>query len=405
MQKYDPRSAVGFTLIELMISMALGIALVYTAVAGFGVLSQAITASRRLSIENGLMRVGMQLALEEVDFWTTSDDPLDANKQPLRAGGANGVAGMPFTPFRNVNDVITPGNFIDKRPGLDEVAGNPRGGWNPNPLARAAWDQRTWARANVAESLDVKGRGADDMRLPQFQYWGTFGIYENLDPLASWHHWYGGQVLGLIDGLGFWGAYDYLPSNAFLVYHTALTTQVPKGCKAPGISWGEVPLSLLKNDSWLKAPDCDENLIGGRIRSTNGSRYFMPGPERATPALSRGLAQIGYEVRQQGWNGAAVIPPFLANTRAGQQALPQRPAHWPDVSYEVRRFMEHGHSLTSCTISSSHPLTGTKIALSFAVVGTSLRGARQQRLPDMGWADPLTGPTLDYDHPNPLPND
>jgi hypothetical protein len=67
--------------------------------------------------------------------------------------------------------------------------------------------------------------------------------------------------------------------------------------------------------------------------------------------------------------------------------------------------MERGHNLTSCTIASSHPLTGTRIAFSFAVVGTTLRGARQQRLPDMGWADPFTGPTLDYDYPNPLPKD
>jgi hypothetical protein len=388
--------------------MALGMGLVYTAVAGFSVLSQAITASRRLSIENGLMRVGMQLALEEVDFWTTSDDPLDANKQPLRTnktlrvGGSNGVAGMPFTPFLQVNDVITGGNFIDNRPGLDEVAGNPRGGWNPNPLARAAWDQRTWTCANVAEAANVGSNGG-------YQYWGTFGIYENLDPLASWHHWHGGQVLGLMDGLGFWGVYDYLPSNASLVYHTAKPAQVPKDSQTPGLSWGEVPLSLLVNDRWLRAPDGGDTIMRGRIRSSNGSRYYMPGPEKATPVLSRGLAQMGYEGRDSGggnsaWDGTK-ISTFLANTRTGQQALPQRPAHWPDVSFEVRRFMERGHNLTSCTIASSHPLTGTRIAFSFAVVGTTLRGARQQRLPDMGWADPFTGPTLDYDYPNPLPKD
>ncbi len=409
MHKYDPRSAAGFTLIELMISISLGMVLVYTAVAGFGVLSRAITASQRLSIENGLMRVGMQLALEEVDFWTTSDDPLEITKQPLRtkppqrAGGPSGVAGMPFTPFSNVNDVITGGNFIDNKPGLDEVAGSPRGGWNPNPLARAAWDQRTWTCANVAESGNPRG---NEYSNDSYQYWGTFGIYENLKPSASWHHWHGGQVLGLMDGLGFWGVYDYLPSNASLVYHTANPAQVPKDSKTPGLSWGEVPESLLRNDSWLRAPDGGDNIPRGRIRSSNGSRYFMPGPEKATPDLSRGLAQIGYEVRQHGWNnGDAVIPSFLANTRAGQQALPQRPTSWPDVSFDVRRFMERGHSLTLCTVSSVHPLTGTKIAFSFTVVGTTLRGARQQRLPGIGWADPFIGPSLDYDHPNPLPYD
>ena len=397
---YRSRLVFGFTLIELMISVVLGMTLVYTAMAGFRVLSQAITATRRMSVENSLIRTGMQLALDEVDFWATTDDPFDTNKQPLRAGGIGGVAGMPFTPFGNIDDVITGGKFVDNKPGLDENASSPRGGWNPNPLARAAWDQRTWTRANIAECANKYG---NEFPKNSYQYWGTFGIYENLNPLGSWHHWYGGQVIGLMDGLGFWGAYEYLPSNSFLVYHTAIATQVPKGCKNPSVSWGEVPMSLLLNDSWLRAPDGGDTMMRGRIRSTNGSRYFMPGSQSATPAFSRGLTFIGYEVRSDGGNGngASVVRQFLANTEVNRQALPQRPAHWPDATCEVRRFMEHGHFLTSCTISSVNSLSGAKISFTFAVVGTTLRGARQQRLNGTGWADPFSGPTLDYDQPNP----
>ena len=385
----------GFTLIELLISVVLGMALVFAATAGFGVLSQAITKSNQLSIENNLLRIGMQMALDEADFWTTSDNPLDPLKQPMRAGG-NGVAGMPFTPFEKVNDVTIPGGkFIDTKSGLDEVASAPRGGWNPNPLARAAWDQRNWVRANYAEEANAGDFG--------YQYWGTFGIYENLDPSASWHHWYGGQILGLMDGLGFWGLFDYTSSNAFLIYHTNDSTQVPKLGWSSGLSWGGCPNSLLLNDDWFGNSDGGDNTMKARIRTSNGGRYFMPGPLVATPALSREITKIGYEGRDVNWDAAAVIPQFLIKSGATEQALPQRPSFWPEVSCEVRRILEHGHFITTCMVNSVHPLTGQKISVAFAVISTNLRGARQQRLPATGWADPFSGPTLDYNRPNPLP--
>ena len=394
MRHHRFRHNTGFTLIELMIAMVLGMALVFAATAGFRVLSQAITKSNQLSIENNLLRVGIQMALDEADFWTTSDDPLDQTKQPMRAGG-NGIAGMPFTPFEKVNDVTIPGGkFIDTRPGLDEVASAPRGGWNPNPLARAAWDQRNWVRANYAEEANPGDYG--------YQYWGTFGIYENLDPLASWHHWYGGQILGLMDGLGFWGLFDYTSSNAFLIYHTSNPTQVPK-LGGGGLSWGGCPLSLLQNDGWFGNADGGDNTMKARIRTSNGGRYFMPGPAVATPVLSRELSKIGYEGRQVGWDPAVINEFLVKKSGAIEQALPNRPSFWPDVSSEVRRILEHGHFITTCMVSSVHPITGEKMSVAFAVISTNLRGARQQRLPTMGWADPFSGPTLDYIQPNPFP--
>jgi hypothetical protein len=376
----------GFTLLEMLISVSLGMALVYTALAGFRVLTQAITTSKQMSTENGLLRAGMQQALDEVDFWTTSDDPFDASRQPMRVGGA-ATAGMPFTPFRSVVDPITGGRFIDGQARLDERAAQPRGGWNPNPLAWAAWDQRAWTRANLAEEFSLSERG--------YQYWGTFGIYENLDPAASWHHWFGGQVLGLVNALGFYGALDYLPSNSFLVYHG---TQIPLGAPDASISWGGVPKSMIQNGTWLCAQDGGDNIMHARIRNSNGSRYFLPGPELATATLCRKLGKIGYNGRDNSYD-VKVVKDFLRDSGVFQQAIPYRPEAWPDVTCEVRRLIEYGHQLTACAISSFHPLTGSRTTIPFAVVGTTLRGARQQRLPTLGWADPFAGPTLDYDNP------
>ena len=95
----------GFTLIEMMIAVALGTLVVYTALAGFRTLSQALTTSKQLATENALLRTGMALALEEVDFWIESDNPDDTNRQQMR--GTNGrFAGMPFTPFRSIDDPL-----------------------------------------------------------------------------------------------------------------------------------------------------------------------------------------------------------------------------------------------------------------------------------------------------------
>jgi prepilin-type N-terminal cleavage/methylation domain-containing protein len=63
----------GFTLIELMIAITLGMLLVYTAIAGFRVASQCATISNRLSLENSLIRAGITEAHQQLDFWTNLD--------------------------------------------------------------------------------------------------------------------------------------------------------------------------------------------------------------------------------------------------------------------------------------------------------------------------------------------
>ncbi len=76
---------------------------------------------------------------------------------------------------------------------------------------------------------------------------------------------------------------------------------------------------------------------------------------------------------------------------------PLRPAHWPDVGVEVRRFVEHGHPVTACVVRCRDAISGESFVLPFTCVGTTLRGARGQRHPDGGWSDPFNGPTLDIE--------
>ncbi len=63
----EPRSA--FTLIEMMIAVALSTVIIMTAVAAFRVVSRAINAADSMSVENSLLRIGFQASLDDVDFY------------------------------------------------------------------------------------------------------------------------------------------------------------------------------------------------------------------------------------------------------------------------------------------------------------------------------------------------
>ncbi len=89
------RRSRAFTLIELMLAMAIGMLILFTAFAGFRVASQCIVVANRLSLENSLMRSGYSIAHEQLDFWTNLDDPYDATRERLRLSGIN-VNGQPW---------------------------------------------------------------------------------------------------------------------------------------------------------------------------------------------------------------------------------------------------------------------------------------------------------------------
>jgi prepilin-type N-terminal cleavage/methylation domain-containing protein len=372
-----------FTLIELMISVALGSLIVLTAMTGVRMASSAVTTSQRMAIENSLLRAGMEAALEEADFWTASDNPDPGEPKPLRA--VSGGAGLPFSDFRDVG-------FIDNVPGpIVEDPTRARSGWNANPLAWSACDPRTWTRANVAEESSPASS------------WGTFGIYGHVDGGRAWHSWYDNQVRGLIDALGFFGMFEYLPSNGFAVYHG---NTAPKGATSGAISWGGVPVVLTDNGlNWLCPSDGGDNTMKGRIRNSNGSRYYLPGPQAATVGDARSLAKIGYEARDVAYN-AGEVTRFLDKTRVATELLSVAgkrvaPGSWPGIGYRVHRLIERGHPVTLCVVTSTSSLTGAELAIPFTCSGTTLRGARQQRrpAPQYGWADPFTDRTLDYETP------
>jgi prepilin-type N-terminal cleavage/methylation domain-containing protein len=381
-----------FTMIEMMIAITLGALVVYTAIAAIRVAANAMTTAQRMATENSMLRIGVEAAVDEADYWIGSDDPEPGRPKPLRAFDAQG-GGRAFTDFRDAN-------FFDGGGSQTSWSAGNRLGWNSSPLAWAPCDPRTWCRANVAEEHSPRS------------YWGNFSVYANIDNSRAWHTWHASQIRGIVDTLGFYGLFEYLPSNGFAVYHAprSNSAKTPKGAST-NISYGGMVEALTVNGRWLCPTDGGDNTMKGRIRNTNGSRYYLPGPQAATAADSRRLAKIGYEARSStgGYTSDGethqVLRGFLDTTRTNQELMRSNgtlvaPTHWPEVTYRVHRFIERGHPVTLCVVEMTSPLTGAQVALPFTTVATTLRGARQQRKPTSGWADPFgelaEQATLDY---------
>jgi hypothetical protein len=153
-------------------------------------------------------------------------------------------------------------------------------------------------------------------------------------------------------------------------------------------------------------------VMKGRVRNSNYSRTFLPSPQAeaaSSSGLSRTSSPVGINGRYWQENGNNVISDqlsqvttFMQQTLVGEELMPLRPATWCDVTYEAHRFMERGQPVTACIVTCRSSLTGSGFVISFTCLGTTLRGARQQRTPPSGagWVvNPDIEPTLDYQSP------
>lgn len=86
----------GFTLVEVAVAIAMSLIIVGTAIATVRVAATTITKARRLSLENGLLRAGVLVAMDDADLWMSLDDPNDPSRQRLRIA-TPADRGLPFT--------------------------------------------------------------------------------------------------------------------------------------------------------------------------------------------------------------------------------------------------------------------------------------------------------------------
>ena len=376
----------GFTLIELMIAITLGMMIVMVATAGVRLAAQTMTKCNRMSLENSLVRAAVIQACDEVDFWTMLDHPSDTKMQSLRKT-ANDGGWQPFAPF-SVSKILaseTAPNFTRVEPELVLT-------WESSPMAWAAHDARTWCRANLVECAGT------DLRYGDYSLFSFDRPQNNLptyDP-SRCRNWYANQVRHAFDGLGFYGALEYLPSSALLVYHGTS----PASGGPSGMNKGKVPKALLNGQGWMGAKF--QAFSSGRFRMTDSSVIPMPNPVinilpqfNGTKDPFRVSWRVGYAGKYVN-DGAAEAVKFHQATAFGGALMELQPQSWPDVSVKVERLIRQSRAVAICIIDITDPVTGSTTTIPFSTRGTSFRGARQQRstIGD-GWAtyDNVQGPS------------
>lgn len=413
----------GFTLIEMLLAVALGALLVYTAMSAFRVAAQTVTLTNRLCLENSLIRAGMFEAHNQLDFWTNLDDPDDANKQRLRASGiaANGTNHgndlsqnqLPTTTglaFAKLSDVLPPNKLprspTTPSPGsqvprfvamlspqvLTTAQLNGKADWESDAgfdptCVWAPHDPRTWYRGNIIEKISTSG-----IRF------GRYGIFTNLDAnptfanisytdpgmtavtvtysAAPIHLWYPRQIMGFARALGFYGLCEYLPSNAIFSTYASYVNG--------SASTGGIPKIFHRSGSGLVSGD----MLGqsqGLYSLSNNRSYGITNPVGRT-VDDRGLSSEYYNGYVSDYGSGTSLQQFIDITVPLSRLMGQQPDHWPIVSVGVGHFVKSAKFVNIAKIRWVSPITGAMSELSFTGVGSSLRGARMQRKPGMGWA-------------------
>lgn len=390
-----------FSLVEVIIAIALGMVILVTIYAGFRVASQSVTITERMALENKLLIGGMVGALEELDHWTAFDRP---GHQPLRPNGpfktiqpgAGGYAEdgsdwsslpQPFTPFNAASS--------------GGAASWPASG-APLPYA-SRWlvnDPATWYRGDGGLAYRDGGFRTD------LSPWGNYALFscaaanvqvapEGGGDVAVAQRWLPAQHKGLKYGLGFYGWYAYLPANAFIDYYDV----------QEGGSRGIRPSEFRLLDDTPNQQTMHQIGQAGRLRRQigTGSGLLMTGSERAaTRPFSLYTNHLGIsayppgagadEQRQRvninrqmagsfGWGAEAIstYPALLSSLAAPRPLVASHPRHWPEVGFDVRRTMKWSMVINLCTIRAEDPVTGRMAEISFTAIGTTLRGARMTR--------------------------
>lgn len=372
-----------FTLLEMMIAVALGMLIVYVAIAGFRVATQSITVTNRLALENDLLRTGCLVANERLDFWTDYDDPENAAEQRLRARDADG--GLPFTPMSQVFALV-------RNADPEKTTG-----WDPQDPWKAS-DPRTWWQGNVAEkwkSEMVLGRYSifGNTQPPVVVAGANIGVVLNGAPgigtygtVTVPHEWQYRQIWGMYGAIGYYGFTDYLPQNTLFACYKEVHLPTPPMWSINETNQDGMPLVLFRPGSSFDNGEGDQQYPKGLWRLTMASSYGIVSPTNANANQSsahRARYTTGY------WNDQNAMRNFLNQTQ-NRRGLTTSPIHWPTVEVTTQRFIKTGRYVNLGRVQLRDPISGATTEVVFTSFSTTLRGARQQRRHPQdggGWAD------------------
>ncbi|MBA3936057.1 MAG: prepilin-type N-terminal cleavage/methylation domain-containing protein [Planctomycetes bacterium] len=353
-----------FTLIEMLIAIALGLVLVYTAAAGLRVAAQTVTVANRLALENEIMRNGFEIALDEVDLWRAYDEPVDAMRQGQRSAG--GI----FCPFKSSAVGVSTTAPATSATIIIDIANIPgptdsERGWNSDYVWPVA-DPRTWFRNNMAE------RSGTALHFGGYKRFSTVGP---ADATGRTHTWLANQLDRLVSAFGYYGMADYLPAGTIYDY---------AGGSFPVTGGGMC--SLLANTGGLNFQNGDggADFAQSLYRATKNTAFAVYPLTAATPINATSAAYTRWNVGQNANQDSTRT--FQLVTSSHDPVLEIRPTTWPTMTVSTARTLAYNRFACVARVHWTSPLTGNTSELSFTCFGTSLRGARQQRRADSGWA-------------------
>jgi len=319
-----------FTLLELLVAIALGSMLIATAFSGFRVAQGYISIGNTMADENRMLAAGYTLAMDEIDNWRLHEAEVGS--------GAHGFAD--HSANSNWDQVL---NAVDNRPTEDFWHWHDRLPGNASlPTDGDAWHGRSWHFPGGGDPAFTAARG----------------FYRS----ASFM---GGQPIreALIDQVGWYGYLEYLPPHAIAAEAGNFT-----GRHAPGFNFYA---------DWCAAT-CfyDERDAGGgwnflsKPHDDPGGGFASAYDPSGSDTLWQPKKQLGgsHEIDTSGFHARR-----LRRTALSDQV---RPTHWPALLVTVRRSLEIGERKNVVEISARSPRTQEVLALRFRAWGSTLRGAR-----------------------------
>lgn len=351
----------GFTLLEMMLAITVGLMLVLVTVALFRATSKAIIRSNRIATQNQLLIAGISYALEDLDGWDTLNDPAD-----------------PANPTRRPRlFVAAPTN--DGRPFNWLKPSYPIGAFR-------ASDPKWWYnyRFVTAARERVPG-GAPAPQLPQWVQFGSRG-----DPVpdrAFLHRW----PYYVFEQLGMYGLVDYMPPGIpigladmssrtvnsvaiwepswlypfeFISDPSGYTNLVPSEYPMTGSLGREQSVVIVSNDLGSGATPVTQLYNRKIYYSTNRNTAYT----NRNPLYRFFTADVA-PVR--------ILPADAPSSMAS--AAPVGPVDWPQVEVATYRLIRRGVHHNLAVIRIQDPMTGEMLATTVSAVCTTLRGARAER--------------------------
>lgn len=413
-----------FSLLEVLISLTLGLVILITVYAGFRVAVQSITIAERRALENKLLVAGTMIVLDQADTWFDLDIPSDPSRQALRTVPSKSIGALDMPYHTEANDwqeLPQPFTALSASWDMSGTSSLYRPAlWHPhNPESWYRGDGGLYFGPGQGVYNDESAYGnyalASAVGARDIDLFGDGSV--SRPPRTSW---LADQHQGLRYSLGFYGWFDYLPANAMLDFssrHSDNRALRPYELRVlrnmTERDWGNSLGSTTDDAAYLwniRSPRYHGRFAEQAWWSSSGNPgyWYMTtlnrsGAERAVtrgsylrdlqtgisgPRPTDNATQQRYAASVNrivsgtyghGLEPINAITNLIQSLNREVSPIAEPPATWPALLVGTRRMMHMGGINTYSFVRIVDPVTGAAKELFIPILGSTLRGARLSR--------------------------